>query len=504
MGLYHDCFPDQNPLKRRTMNTTLTNSRNHGLLNKSDFTKWALRLAMPIMIQNLISTLVSSADTVMLGYVSQTAMSASALANQFFFVLDCIYYGLITGTSVLVSQYWGKKDTDSIERIMGLAIRFSVGISLVFTVLTTFAATPIMRIFSDNEETVAAGASYLRILGISFAFMGFSRIYLSALRSIEKVTLPTVTYVISLCVNVLMNATFIFGLFGAPKMGVTGVAIGTVTARIVEAVICVIHSGISYRRIAAKENSPAAEYIAAVDTSALSNDTICFRLKYCFTREKVLTKDYLKVSLPATGNDLIWALASSMFAVIMGHMGDDMVAANAVASMVVNIGAIACRGFANATTIIVGKTLGENNLEATRVYSGRMLRLTIYVSLLGCGVILLLRPFIVNLYSGKLTETALTYLGYMMIMTTWRLVGEGINTCLICGCFRGGGDSRFGMITDTIFMWLVALPLMAAAEYIFHLPAMWVYFVMTLDEFEKMPVVFAHYKKYNWMKNITR
>lgn len=466
------------------MSTAFTSARNNGLLNKSDFTKWALRLAMPIMIQNLISTLVSSADTVMLGYVSQTAMSASSLANQFFFVLDCIYYGLITGTSVLVSQYWGKKDTDSIERIMGLAIRFSVGVSLAFTLLTTFAATPIMRIFTDSEETVAAGASYLRILGISFAFMGFSRIYLSALRSIEKVTLPTVTYIISLCVNVLMNATFIFGLFGAPKLGVVGVAIGTVTARIVEAVICIIHTAVSH--------------------SSRSGSTIRFRLKYCFTRDKLLTKDYLSVSLPATGNDLIWALASSMFAVIMGHMGDDMVAANAVASMVVNIGAIACRGFANATTIIVGKTLGEDNMEATKVYSGRMLRITIYVSLLGCGVILLLRPVIINLYTGKLTETALTYLGYMMIMTTWRLVGEGINTCLICGCFRGGGDSKFGMVIDTIFMWLVALPLMAAAEYIFHLPAMWVYLVMTLDEFEKMPVVVAHYRKFNWMKNITR
>ena len=448
------------------------------LLSRSDFNKWALRLAVPIMIQNLISTLVSSADTVMLGYVSQTAMSASSLANQFFFILECIYYGLVTGTSVLVSQYWGRKDTVSIEKIMGIAVRISLAVSVLFTLVTTFFARPVMMFFTESPETVELGTQYLRIIGISFVFMAFSQIYLSSLRSIEKVVFPSVTYAVSLCVNVFLNATFIFGLFGMPKMGVIGVAIGTVTARVVEALMCVIHS--------------------------LCSREIRFRVRYIFTREKLLTGDFFKVSLPAIGNDLIWSLAASMFAVIMGHMGDDMVAANSVAQMVVNIGAIACRGFANATTIVVGKTIGEDNLEATKVYSKRMLLLTIAVSLAGCVVILALRPFIVNFYSDKLTETATEYLGYMMIMTTWRLVGEGINTCLICGCFRGGGDTKFGMIMDTVFMWGVALPLMAAAAYIFKLPAMWVYFVMCLDEFEKMPVVFAHYKKYNWMKNITR
>ena len=231
---------------------------------------------------------------------------------------------------------------------------------------------------------------------------------------------------------------------------------------------------------------------------------IKFRVRYVFIKASLLGHDFLKVSLPAIGNDLIWGLAASMFSVIMGHMGDDMVAANAVAVMIVDIGAIACRGFANATTIIIGKTLGEENREATRVYSHRMLLITVLVSLAGCVVIVALRPFILSFYADKLTSTALSYLSAMMFMTTWRLVGEGINTCLICGCFRGGGDTRFGMIIDTVFMWCVALPLMAAAAYVFRLPAMWVYFVMTLDEFEKMPVVVAHYRKYKWMNTITR
>ena len=418
------------------------------MLNKKEFLKYASRLAFPIMIQNLIGTLVNMADTVMLGYVSQTAMSASSLANQFTFILFCLYYGMAAGTSVLCAQYWGKGDKKTVEKILGLAERISLIVSAVF-------------------------------FAVSFTmFMGFSQVFMSALRSIGKIMLPSVTYVVSLCVNVICNATFIFGLFGLPKLGVTGVALGTVIARIVEVVICLVYS--------------------------LHSSDVRFRIKYFFAKAGVLFQDFMKIATPAVINDVVWSLATSAFAAILGHIGDDMVAANAVAVMVVNIGAIACRGFSNATTIIVSQELGKNGVDTAREYGKRMLRITIVVSLIGCGVILAIRPVILNFYRDKLTETAIYYLGVFIIMTTWRLMGESINTCLICGCFRGGGDTRFGMITDTIFMWLVAVPLTYLAAYVFKLPPIWVYFVMTLDEFEKMPVVFVHYIRGKWLTNITR
>ena len=335
-----------------------------------------------------------------------------------------------------------------------------------------------MRLFTDSPDTILAGSEYLKVVSFSFLFMGFSQVFMSALRSVGKVVLPSVTYMVSLAVNIFCNATFIFGLLGMPKLGVVGVALGTVIARIVEVLICLIYS------ITSKE--------------------IRFRVKYLFSKSGVLLQDFLKISAPAVVNDVVWSLAASAFAAILGHIGDDMVAANAVAVMVVNIGAIACRGFANATTIIVSQALGNNQLETAKEYGKRMLHITIAVSLIGCAIILAIRPFMISFYRDKLTETAISYLGSIMLMTTWRLVGEAINTCLICGCFRGGGDSKFGMIIDTIFMWLVAVPLMFLAAYVLKLPPIWVYFVMTLDEFEKMPVVFVHYKKEKWLKNITR
>lgn len=447
-------------------------------LDKKQFLLYAIQLAFPIMIQNLISTLVNSADTIMLGYVSQTAMAASSLANQYTFVLFCFYYGLSAGTSVLCAQYWGKGDKQTVERILGLASRVVILISLIFFSISFFFPGAIMRLFTSSPETIHEGIRYLRVLSFSFIFMGFAQIFVSALRSVGKVVFPSVIYVVSLLVNVLLNATFIFGLFGLPKLGVIGVALGTVSARVVEAAMCIVYS-------------------------AVSRD-VKIKLENLFRPSGVLFKDFIKISAPAVINDLVWGLAASTFTAILGHIGDDMVAANAVAVMVVNMGAIVCRGFANATTIIVSQTLGENRMEDAKVYAGRMLRLTFVVSLLGCGVILAIRPLMLRFYSDKLTPTALSYLGILMIMTTWRLVGEAVNTCLICGCFRGGGDSKFGMILDTIFMWGVAVPLMAVAAYVLKLPPIWVYFVMTLDELEKMPFIFIHYFKHKWMKNITR
>ena len=448
------------------------------MLNKKDFLKYASKLAFPIMIQNLIGTLVNIADTVMLGYVSQTAMSASSLANQFTFILFCLYYGMATGASVLCAQYWGKGDKKTVERILGLAERISLIVSFVFFVISFSVPATIMKIFTSSADTITAGSEYLRVISFSFMFMGFSQVFMSALRSIGKIMLPSVTYIVSLCVNVICNATFIFGLFGFPKLGVTGVALGTVIARITEVLICLIYS-------------------------SRSSD-VRFRIKYFFAKSGILFQDFMKIATPAVINDVVWSLASSAFAAILGHIGDDMVAANAVAVMVVNIGAIACRGFANATTIIVSQELGKDNIEAAREYGKRMLRITMVVSLVGCVIILALRPLILDFYRDKLTETAIYYLGTFIIMTTWRLVGEGINTCLICGCFRGGGDSRFGMIIDSLFMWLVAVPLTFLAAYVLKLPPVWVYFVMTLDEFEKMPVVFIHYIRGKWLTNITR
>ena len=448
------------------------------IIGKIAFMGMATTIAMPIMVQNLISTLVSTADTIMLGYVSQNAMAASSLANNVYTLFWMITNGLVTGATVLGAQYWGKKDTKTIEQILGIALRYAMAVGLVFSIVAVSCPQAIMGLFSSDADIIREGASYLRIVGISYVFGALSMGYFAVIRSVEKVLLPSVVFVMSLGINVFLNAVFIFGLFHMPKLGLVGVAIGTATARLFECVVCIVHG--------------------------CCNRDIRIRLGNIFRRNKVLTKDFLHISIPSVINDGAWALAFSMYGVILGHMGSDAVAANAVANMALNLGAIVTRGFANATTIIVGKALGSGNIQTAKIYARRMVWLTFIFSCIGGLVIIAIRPWVMSLYVGKLTETAIYYLGAMLYMQSYHLIGEGLNTCWICGCFRGGGDTRFGMIVDTLCMWLVAVPFMAIAAYWWKLSVIGVYFVMCLDEFEKMLPVIIHYWKFTWLKNITR
>ena len=446
------------------------------MLNKKDFLKYASTLAFPIMLQNLIGTLVNVADTVMLGYVSQTAMSASSLANQYTFILFCLYYGMATGTSVLCAQYWGKGDKKTVEKILGLAERISLIVSLVFFVISFSMPTTIMKIFTNSPDTIAAGSEYLKVISFSFMFMGFSQVFMSALRSVGKIMLPSVTYIVSLCVNVLCNASFIFGLFGVPQMGATGVAIATAVSR-------------------------SAELAACVVVSAFSRD-VKLSLAYMFAKNQALYTDFIKMSLPALGNDVSWSVAFSMYSVILGHLGTDAVAANSIVSVVRNIGTVFCFSVASAGSILLGSMMGKGDLEKSKLHALKTLKATVIAGAVGGMIVLAVTPFVLEF--ATLNDKAMHYLKYMLFINAYYIMGAAVNSVLIAGVFRAGGDTKFGLVCDTIDMWLYAVPLGFIATFILKLPVMWVYFLLCTDEFAKWPWVIHHYRSGKWAQNITR
>ncbi len=445
---------------------------------KSAFYKHAFAIAMPIALQNLIGAFVSSVDVVMLGYVSQDALSASSLANQVPFIMTMAFYGLASGASVLVAQYWGKKDGETIEQIMGLAFRFFMGFAAVFTLAALLFPAQLMRLYTDQEPLIKLGSEYLRVVAVSYLLMAFSNFYLNIMRSMERVILSTSVYIISLSVNIFFNAVFIFGLFGAPKLGLTGVAVATVIARAVEVAICLV------------DNARRKE--------------IKFRLSRVLGHYRVLTADFVKIAAPAMVNDLLWGVGFSMYSVIFGHLGSDAVAANSVASVARNLATVFCFGFANATGIIVGKVMGKNDLEEAKVYAGRMSWLTFFAGALGGVCLLILCPVLMKTMGRDLTAAASGYLKTMILINSYYTIGQGMNTCWIVGCFRAGGDTRFGMILDALAMWAWAVPLGFFCAFVLKLPVEWVYFVLCTDEFSKMPVVIYHYRGFKWLKNITR
>ena len=445
-------------------------------MNEQNMTKKILGLTLPIVIQNLLSAAVSSADVVMLNYVGQSAISAVSLASQYTNILFMVYYGLGTGATMLCAQYYGKKDLQAIRVIEGIALRFSLGLSALFAVLVLFWPRLLMTVFTNDPELITLGASYLRVMSVTYLCWGITEVYLSILRSIGKVKISMVLNILAFSLNILLNAVFIFGLFGAPKLGVLGVAIATAVSRLVELAACIAVS--------------------------MCSREIKLNPGYMFIRNKVLLGDFVKLSLPALANDVIWGTAFSMYSVIMGHLGNDAVAANSIVTVVRNFGTTFCFGVASGSSILLGNIIGENRMEDARECARKAMKLTVISGALGGVIILCASPFVLRFVD--LTDTAMHYLKYMLLINSYYVMGAAVNTTLIAGVFRAGGDSRFGFICDIIDMWCYAVPLGFFAAFVLKLPVMWVYFLLCTDEFVKWPWVIRRYRSEKWLNNITR
>ena len=443
---------------------------------KDDFYRQMFKLAIPIIIQNLLSAAVNSSDVIMLNYVGQSAISAVSLAANYSNILFMVYYGLGTGASLLCAQYFGKKNMQAIHAVEGIALRFSLAISALVALAAFTIPQRMLLLFTSDQELIAIGSSYIRIMGITYLCWGVTEIYLAILRSIGRVTISMALNMLAFGLNILLNAVFIFGLFGAPKLGVTGVAIATASSRLIQLIACVI-------------------------VSLLSKD-VKLNPIYMFIRSKTLLNDFIHLSLPALGNDLSWSVAFSMYSVILGHLETEAVAANSLVTVVRNVGSVFCFAIASAGTILLGRVMGQGELEKSKSYASGMLKMTVVAGAVGGVIVLAVTPFVLRFAS--LNDTAMHYLKYMLLINSYYIMGSAVNTALIAGVFRAGGDTKFGLICDTIDMWVYAVPLGFFAAFVVKLPVLWVYFLLCTDEFVKWPWVIHHYRKGEWAKNITR
>ena len=441
-----------------------------------NFYKDLRNVVQPMAIQNLISSAVNSADVIMLGYIGQTAIAASSLAGNVAFILFMVSTGLSSGLVMLGAQYWGKKDTESIKTLLGIGLRICCSVEIIVALIAAFYPRILMLIFTKDPALITEGCKYLRAASFSYVCLSFSQMFQAGFKSIERVKIVTITSTTSLFLNIGLNAVFIFGLFGIPKMGITGVGIATSIARFIEMIICFIYAG--------------------------RQTDVKFSVACIFRSNKLLTKDFIRYSMPAVGNELVWGAAFAMYSVIMGHLGDDIVAANSVVNTVRQLGSVLCFGMAYGGAIVVGKYMGAGDMEVAERNASRLARITILSGVLGAVLLICLYPVLP--YIADLNETAAHYRNILLFINAYSLIGASINTVLICGIFRAGGDSKFGFVADTINMWCVSVPLGLLAAFVLKLPPLWVYFILFLDEFEKMPFVIRHYFKKGWLRNITR
>ena len=427
---------------------------------------------LPIVIQNLLDSAVNMADVVMMNMVSQEAMSAVSLASQAGSIVFMFLYGIGTGMTMLGAQYWGKGDVIAIEKAQGIALRFTLIVSMLATTLCLCVPELIMRVYTADQVLVTLGSQYLRIFAAAILVWGIATVYLATLRSTGRVAICTVVETTTLLLNVALNATFIFVL----HMEVTGVALATFISRALELIACFVISARS--------------------------KTVKLRLRPMFERHQALEHDFTSMCMPAIGNDLVWGLGFSMYTAILGHLSSDAVAAVAIVNVVRNLGCVLCYGLGSASGIIVGQILGANQRDEAIRVSHILLRWSAIAGALGGVMIALISPLVVG--NANLTDQAREYLQFMLTVNVFYIMGTAVNTPLIAGIFRAGGDSKFGFWCDTIDMWCWGVPVGLVAAFVFKLDAKWVYLALCTDEFVKWPWVFKNYYSYKWAKNITR
>lgn len=444
--------------------------------SKDDYSK-LLRIVGPISFQYLMTSLVSASDAFMLGFLDQTSLSAVSLATQVAFVYSLFFGAFVFGFNVMGAQYYGKKDIGSVERIITITLRYTLFVGLIFSLGTLIFPGKIMYVFTSDPKLISEGAIYLRAVSASYLLTGISQVYFGVLKVCDRAGLSSLIGSLAVVINIILNAILIFGFGTFDGLGIVGAALATVCARIFEVVFALIAT--------ARFSCPKT------------------RIKYLLGRDdRLLRKDYWKYTTPLLINQLGWGGGVTMYSVIMGHLGSDAVAANSIASIVRSMVASLCWGIAAAVGIVIGTMLGNGELEEARRLGGKYVRLSIWIGAASGLVILMLIPVVSSVTS--LSATAQHYLKWMLIMASYYIIGNSLNSTIISGIFPAGGDTKFGMVCDLITLWCVIVPLGLAFAFLIKAPVLVVAFILTLDEFVKIPAVYKHYMKYAWVRNITR
>lgn len=440
---------------------------------KRSLRKEIVRLALPIALQQFMTALVGACDAIMLGKLSQDAMSAVSLATQVTFVFNLFMFAFMAGENMFVAQYYGKGDYTGISQVFSLVTKICGCIAVVFLAGTLFFPEQLMRILTNEETLIVLGSEYLRVIGISYVFSGIAQTFLAIMKNCGAVNMSTLINGVMVILNIVLNAVFIFGLSGFPKMGIKGAALATVLATVVQ-------------------------FLWSVGYVLCRIRAVKFSLRSC---EKKLFGRFWQKAVPLLINNLAWGIGFSMYSVIMGHLGTDAVAANGIANISKNLVVCFCLGLGNAGSIIVGNRLGADRLKEAKEAGGTLTRTAIIAGIVSGLVLIVLSPFITKMVD--LTPTARGYLQKMLLICSYYIAGKSVNCMTIGGIFAAGGDSKFGMLCDSVTLWCITVPLGCICAFILKLPVMVVYFVLNLDEIIKLPVVYKHYKKYKWIKNLT-
>ncbi len=443
----------------------------------SYFYKTFFRLFFVVALQSLIVFSVNLADSIMLGKYSETAMSGVSLANQIQFLLQCLINGTANGLVVLASQYWGKKDTQSIKKVFSASFAVAAGMSLILAAVVIFAPQSVLGILSDETEIVAEGVKYIRIMGYTYLIFAVSNMFIALLRSVETVRIGFYTSVLALVINVVLNYALIFGKLGFKEYGVKGAAYATFASRVAELIAVLV-------------------YVFVIDKK------LRLKIKDVFRIEKTYFIDYLKAGLPLVGSGGSWGVAMTVQTAIIGRLGAAAIGANAVSAPIFQVAAVLYTSSSSASSVLIGKTVGENNITDVKRYAKKLQIIYLIIGVLSCGILLLAENSIIGFYDLSEETRALSRTFIKILAVT--IIGSSYEAPCLCGIVSGGGETNFVFFNDIIFMWCLVLPMSALSAFVFHWSVPVTFFILKADQIAKCFVAVIKVNRYRWIRKLTR
>ncbi|WP_411347988.1 MATE family efflux transporter [Paenibacillus sp. WLX2291] len=433
------------------------------------------RLTFMIGLQNIITVAVAVSDNLILGGYSETALSASALANQIQFIATFLMIGCAQGVVIVAARYRGSGQEHLIGQATSAGMVISLGIGIVMWLASFLFATPILSMMTNEEEIVREGALFLTIIAWSYVFYAVTNVLLATLRSLEIVRIGLIVSVCTLVVNIVLNIVLVYGYLGLPSLGVEGSAIATLISRIIE---CLLVVG----------------YVRIRQLSAIP------RLRDYMSLSVNVWKSYIQVSLPILLASLSWAAAMALQTGILGHMGTAAIAANSVATSIFQFVTVGAYAAASASSVIMGKTVGEGNMTQVKLYSRTLQFIYVRIGLVTGIALYVLKDHVLFLYSisPDTRELALTFMTILSIT----VVGTSYEMPSLSGIVQSGGDTKFVMYNDFIFMWLLILPLSLLGAFVWNWSPVWIFLILKSDQMLKCIVAAVKVNRYRWIKNI--
>lgn len=445
-------------------------------LEKKKIYRQLFQIGIPVAFQSLLVFFVNLLDTIMLGQLGEVEISAAALSNQIFFILSLLIYGIVGGSNVLVSQFWGKKDKSSITRVLSYTYQIGLGITLLVSLLGILFPLQILSVFSSDIRVIEAGQDYMRIVSCSYLFYAFTTLTTGTLRAVRSVAVSVTLSAVALVVNGSLNYILIFGKLGFPAMGVAGAAVATLIAR-------------------------AAETLLLIWYLKFREKDLRLDFRKLLRLDKTIAKGYFHNTLPVMLNELFWSVGSSVLAIIVGRMSTEFVAANNIFGTTGQIASVLAQGLNAAGAVMIGNTIGTGNKQRVLLLKKQLQIVGLVSGVFSALLILALRPLMLMFYN--VSETTLQYTNQIMYVGALIQVFKTAQGMNMMGILRGGGDARFVMVNDIVFLWTLAVPLGFITGLVLHWPVPIVYCILNIEQFIKLFTSTARLRNDKWIKNVT-